>query len=184
MTLSEPIMDFYRILLGGFVSKLIVALLFLFIGLIFGKILGRAVHKLLSELDFDSHIEKLGFKQKLTATISTWVSFLIYFLSVYFALMQFGLAGPVFYTLIVLFLIIFAVSAMLTVKEFFPNFFSFIHIKFNHVISVGELVKIENVEGKVEHIGFTKTKIKTRKGDTIFLNNMTISKSPVKKLKK
>jgi small-conductance mechanosensitive channel len=184
MTLSDAILGFYKFLLGQFVSELIVALLILFVGMIFGRICGRAVQALLKEIDFDKNIGKFGFNYKLANIISTSASYVIYFISVIFALMQFGMVAPVFYSLVVFFLAVFFASAVLTVKEFFPNLFSGLYVKFKPMMNEGEIVRVHNVEGKVEHIGLVKTKIISRKGDVIFLNNSVISKNKIVKLKK
>jgi small conductance mechanosensitive channel len=81
-------------------------------------------------------------------------------------------------------LIIIIISILLSIKDFMPNMFSGLFIHRKRFINVGDVIKVENTEGKVVHINLVETKIETNKGDIIYFPNSLLTKNKVIKLKK
>ncbi|MBW3016768.1 mechanosensitive ion channel family protein, partial [Candidatus Woesearchaeota archaeon] len=117
------------------------------------------------------------FKQKLASTISTSVSYVIYFSAIVIALRQFTIIGPVFYSMLAVVVVVLVFSATLTARDFFPNFYAGFALKRKGIAKEGSQLKVQNASGIVEKISWTKTKIKTESGDTIFISNEQILKS-------
>ena len=110
--------------------------------------------------------------------------YLIYFIAIISALNQFGIVTPVFNIVfggIILFL---AVATLLGVRDFIPNFFSGFYIFKTDLIKKGDKIKVKNLIGVVEQITLTKTRIKTKSNDLVFIPNSLITKNQITKLKK
>jgi len=166
--------------LGNFFSNLVIAVVILLIGFIIGKILGRLIHKGLSELDVDKTLKKGGVKFGIEGFVSKVIEYFIYFLTIIFALNQIGLTTIVLYMIAGVVLIILAVSFILGIKDFIPNFISGIVIyRRGSFIKKGNKIKVNGIEGKVIALTFLEIRIKTKKGDIIYLPNSFITKSKV-----
>jgi len=184
MALNDMIIDFYKKLLGGQMANFIVAIIILLIAFIAGRILRRVVKKLLHEIDLDKNIKKAGLKISLENIISAGVSYLIYFIAIIEVLNQFGIVTPVFTILLFGVVTFLVVVSLLAVKDFIPNFISGFYIYRTGFIRKGDTVKVRNLTGIVEEVTMTKTKLKTKTKDLVFIPNSVITKSEVTKLKK
>jgi len=184
MAAEELIVDFYKKILGGHVANLIVAVIMLLLGFIIGKIAGRVVKRLLHEIDLDENAKKAGVKFSLENTISSAASYLIYFIAIVSVLNQFRIVTPVFTILLLGIVVFVVVVTLLAVKDFIPNLFSGFYIYKANFIKKGDKIKVQNLIGIVEQITLTKTKIKTKSQDLVFIPNSVIAKSQIVKLKK
>jgi len=184
MTTEEFIVDFYKKVLGGQVANLVVAIIILLLGFIIGKISRRLVKKLLHEIDLDKNAKKAGVKFSLEKIISSAIAYLIYFIAIVTALNQFGIVTPVFTIIFGGVVILIVVGTLLAIKDFIPNLFSGFYIFRTNLIKEGDKIKVRNLTGIVEQITLTKTKIKTKTNDLVFIPNSVITKSEIVKLRK
>jgi small-conductance mechanosensitive channel len=65
---------------------------------------------------------------------------------------------------------------MLATKDFIPNLVAGLFMLKKTEIEKGKRIKAGNVEGTVVEIGLIETKIKTKKGDEIYIPNSTLTK--------
>jgi small conductance mechanosensitive channel len=172
-------------LLSGLFTKMVVAVIILLIGFVIGKILGKIVKNLLHSIEFNQIIKRAtGIRISLEEGISVFVTYFIYFLFIIMALNQLGLTTVVLHMISGAILIIIIISILLSIKDFMPNMFSGLFIHRKRFINVGDVIKVENTEGKVVHINLVETKIETNKGDIIYFPNSLLTKNKVIKLKK
>jgi small conductance mechanosensitive channel len=172
-------------LLSGLFTKMVVAVIILLIGFVIGKILGKIVKNLLHSIEFNQIIKRAtGIRISLEEGISVFVTYFIYFLFIIMALNQLGLTTVVLHMISGAILIIIIISILLSIKDFMPNMFSGLFIHRKRFINVGDVIKVENTEGKVVHINLVETKIETDKGDIIYFPNSLLTKNKVIKLKK
>ena len=159
-SLSESIL---RILLG---------LIIFFIGFIIGKIAGRAVYKMLNEAEINKFLkESGGIKINADHLISTILSYFIYFISLLLALEQIGVANFVIYILSAAIVLIVAVSFFLTLKDLIPNFIAGLYLYNKEGMKEGSLLEINDISGKLVHVDLFHLRIKTAKGDLIYIPN-------------
>ena len=122
----EIISDFlgnWDFLLSGFASKLLMALVILFIGFVIGRLVGRLFSRVLNELELNKVLKKtttIGLK--LEEIISRFVTYVIYFIAIIWALETLSLAPVILYFLSAAVLIIIILSVLLSIKDFIPNF--------------------------------------------------------------
>ena len=77
-----------------------------------------------------------------------------------------------------------AVSVFLGLRDFIPNFFAGWYIYRKDLIKEGKQVKINGVQGKVAKLSLLDTRIKTKKGDLIYIPNSVVIKSKIVQKKK
>lgn len=172
-------------LLSGIFTKLVVAVIIVLIGLIAGKLLGKFIHKLLHEIELNKFFKRAaGIKVSIEEIISTFVTYFVYFIFIVMALNQLGLTTVVLHMISGAILIIIIISILLSIKDFMPNMFAGFFIHRKRFIKEGDIIRVDNTEGKVVHINLVETKIETKQGDIIFIPNSLLTKKTVVKVKK
>ena len=172
-------------ILSSVFTKLVVAVIIVLIGLVLGKILGKFVQKALHEIELNKIIKKAaGIKASVEEIISTSLSYFIYFIFIVMALNQLGITTVVLHMISGAILIIIIISILLSIKDFMPNMFAGLFIHQKRFIKEGDILKVDNTEGKVVHINLVETKIETKHGDIIYIPNSLLTKKTVMKLKR
>jgi small-conductance mechanosensitive channel len=164
--------------------KLLVAILFLLIGFILGRLVGKFLLRILKEVEVNKLVYDT-FRVKLNADhlISTIVTMVIYFLALVAALEQIGIANTLLYILSLAIIVVAIVSFFMTVRDFFPNLMSGFYLQTNDKLKDGAHVEIDDIKGELVHIDLVHTIIKTKSGDILYIPNSTVAKSKIKILK-
>lgn len=184
MNVIDKTIDFYKLILRSPLSSVVSAVIIILLGLFFGKLVGRIIKQALHEIDLDKNLKKAGFKIPLENIISSFATYLIYFVGLVLALNQFKIVVPAIYVVSGIVAILIIVSFLLSIKDFIPNFFAGLHIYRRDMYRKGDKIKYRNLSGIVQEISLTETKIKTKSGDSVFIPNRSILKNNVVKLKK
>lgn len=168
-----------------FFSKLIVAFIILLFGFIIGKIVGKTIYKILSELEINKLVKKTTRTNiNLEKIISEIFKYTIYFIALILSLERVGWTPIILYFVAGSILVALLISFSLVIKDFVPNFFSGMSIMKKGFLKVGDHIRIEKVSGTILKISFTETRIKTPSGDTVSIPNSRFAKSEVIKLKR
>lgn len=177
--------SFFKNELTDVLSKLVLAAVILFFGFILGRLIGKLVLKVLQELEINLFFTKI-LKLPLDELLSNLVAFLIYFSSIFYALLILGLNLYVFNILAIGVIIIIITLILISFREFIPNFIAGIMLHQRRIIRTGDLIELKNIKGKVVHLGLIDTKLITRERDIIFIHNSMILKEEhirIKRLK-
>ena len=166
--------------LGKFISEfneIISAVIILLLGFIIARILYHITYKLLHEAELDNIIKATtGIKISLEKTLAKFVRYFVYFIAIITVLNQLGLTTTLLYIIAAVILLIIAVSFLLGVRDFIPNFFSGIVLSKEKRLRKGDFITLNGIKGKVVQLGLLETKIETKKGDTIYIPNRTLTK--------
>jgi len=162
--------------------KTITSLIILLIGLVLGRIAGKLLLRLLRQIDFDSTIKKTtGYTGSIVSIISKFVTYLIYFLTILIILENLGLTSFVLNLIMFIILTVIAISVVLAIKDFIPNFVAGYSIRNKGLFKVGDKIKVGDVEGKIVKIMLVETHIESRKDlivvpNSYFLKHMIVKK--------
>ncbi len=168
-------------LIEALFSNTTAALILLLLGLLIGRIFGKLAKKVLHEFQVNKVLRESGTKIPMEELIGSSVTYLTYFIAFIFALQQIGLTTTLFYIILTIFFLIVAIVFILALKDFIPNVFAGFFIHQRPLLNVGERVKVGEVEGKVKSIALIETQIITDAGDTIYIPNSLILKGMVVK---
>ncbi len=100
------------------------------------------------------------------------------------ALSQLGLTTTVLHMISAAVIVIVIISIFLSIKDFVPNFMAGIFIHRKGFVNEGDKIRVKGVEGRIIHLNLVETRIKTKKGDVIYLPNVLLTRNEVVKLKK
>ncbi len=164
---------------GPAINNIITAIIILLIGFIIAKLLGRLVQQVLHEAELDNILKKAGAKVSFEMALSHITEYFIYFMTIIFALNQLGIKTFVLYVLAIAAIGVLIISVFLGLRDFIPNFMAGWYIYRKDLIKEGKNVKINGVQGKVVQLSLLDTRIKTKKGDLIYLPNSIVIKSKI-----
>ena len=134
---------------------------------------------MLHEAEFDALLKKAGARVSFEAALSHIAEYFIYFITIIFALNQLGITTFVLYILAFAAVAVLIVSVFLGMKDFVPNFMAGWYIYRKELVKEGKNIKINGVSGKVVKLSLLDTRIKTKKGDLIYMPNSVIIKSRI-----
>lgn len=148
--------------------NLIVSILIIFLGLIFGRFLGNLTKRILSELEADRLIKKhVSLELKAENVLGNLVKYVSYIIAVVIALNQLGITGIVLISVLFLAAIIAAGILLFDIRDFSHNLIAGLFSKKRKLLKIDQEISISNVKGKIIDISITEIKVKTKNEDII-----------------
>lgn len=171
--------------ISKYLTNFVVAVILILIGFIVGRIAGRLLQKILNEIELNNIIKKAtNINVNLEEIISTFAAYFIYFISIVMALSQLGLTTTVLNMISGAVIVVIIISLFLGIKDFVPNFISGIFIHRKGFVNEGDNIRVKGIEGKIIHLNLVETRVKTKKGDIMYIPNTMLTRNEVVKLKK
>ncbi|MBN1502223.1 mechanosensitive ion channel [Candidatus Woesearchaeota archaeon] len=161
-------------------SRIVVAFIIMLLGFILGKFLGKVITKSLREIEANKLVRNAtGIKVDIETILGSLASYITYSLTLLATLDQVGLKNIVLYMLVAAILAILIITFILSVKDLIPNLVSGIYILRKKKIKENDKIRLDNIEGKVVHIGLIQMQLITDKNDMIYVPNSTVVKSKI-----
>lgn len=152
-------------------TKIVGALLILFVGFVLGRLAGIAVKRVLHGVSIDKNVRKaIGHKVSLERTASGLLSILIYAAAIIMMLNYLGLTTVVLTVIITVIVVLLAFSMLLAVKDLLPNAFAGITLKLRGELEEGDKVEVRNVSGRITDMSLLSTSIDAQ-GDLLVVPN-------------
>jgi len=171
--------------LSGLMTRLIAAVIIVLIGFIVGRVLGKLMQKLLHELEVDRILKKTAsVKFSIEKAVGKFIAYFIYFLAIILALNQLGLTTTILHMVSAAILIIIILSVVLGIKDFIPNLLAGIQIYRKGMVKEGDFIRVRGTEGEVAGLDITEIKLKTAKGDILYIPNSILIKEDFAKLRR
>lgn len=150
--------------------KAFAAIAIFLIGLIVGHLSSNALKRLLNELGVDKALKFFNLTFSIEKLLSTFIRYLIYIAAFLQALNIVGIATPLLNIIILVFTLIFLLSVLIFLKDFFPNAIAGLRLKHNKNLSIGDHVIVSDVNGVIEAVGLLETRISS-KGSVFMIPN-------------
>lgn len=185
MALFQRIVDFFKGLVMPLLNNMVIAVFTFFIGLIIGRIMGKMTQRVLHAFDVDKTLVKaMGAKVSVEGFAEVIVSYVIYVVFLLFALNQIGLTQWVLYLIAGIACVVAFIAAFLALKDLVPNAVAGYFIMRREFPKVGDMIRVDDVVGKVSNINMLETRVKTKKGDVISYPNSRLLRSKLEKVVK
>ena len=148
--------------------NLIVSILIIFLGLIFGRFLGNLTKRILSELEADRLIKKHSpLELKAENVLGNLVKYASYIIAIIIALNQLGITGIVLIAVLFLAAIIAAGILLFDIRDFSHNLIVGLFSKKRKMLQVDQEISTSSVKGRIIDISITEIKVKTKDEDII-----------------
>lgn len=155
----------------SYLYRISVAIIILLGGLVFGILVKKLCLRLFEEVKPNQLTCKFRKGYDLEAIVANGLSYLIYFLAFVFFFDSLGLRSLVIYFLILIIVVLFILSSLVGIRDFLPNLRGWVYLKQKNLVKIGKMIEVNGINGKVEKIGLIETRIKTEKGDWLYLPN-------------
>ncbi len=164
------------------ITDLIIAIFILLIGIFIGRALSNLTKKVILEFEIDKLIKKgIGLRLSIELLIPAIVKYVIYITSIIFAINQLKFAVNIYIILLSILFISIILMMLLALKDSLQNISAGSSIIKRGLIKKGENIKIGNIEGKVESIDLSETKVTTKDKETLFIPNSYFRTNILKK---
>jgi small conductance mechanosensitive channel len=172
------------ILLKDYFWKIIVSFIIVLVGFGIGLFAKKLSLKILKQIELNKILSKVGIRNDVEIIISSVLSYLIYLITIVFALQELGITSIVLYLVLGAVLMLLVLSFLVGVKDIIPNFIAWLIIQSKSKIKVGRKIEVKEISGTVEKVGYLETEIKTGRGDILYVPNRLFIKSKMRIKKK
>jgi len=165
----------------GIFVKSIAALVILLVGFISARLLGLVSRVILKELSLNKTIAKYtSLRIAVEEIISAAVVYFIYFISIWLALNQLGIATKLLHAIGIAAITVILVSIIIALKDFVPNLLAGIYLLHIGHLKPKDRVSFDNVEAKILEIHLLETKMETQNKEYLLVPNSTLLKKIIK----
>ena len=164
--------------------RILGAFLILILGLIVAQILSNILRKIIRGTEISKALEEqLKLKIPLESYISSFLKYLIYFITIIIVLSQLGISTKILQTILVILIILITIFVILAFKDWIPNLISGFYIIKTQKVKVNDIIKVKGIKGKVIQVNLLETKIETNNNEVIFIPNSNLTKFELTKEK-
>jgi small-conductance mechanosensitive channel len=146
-------------------QHIVLPLLILFLGVFVGKVLEQTLVFLFGEFKCTDQ------KYLVIANVVKWF---VYVATIVVVVYSTGLLVYVLWFVAGVVVALFIIRVLLSLRDFFPNFFSYHTVKAKY--KPGASIKTKFVEGKVVQVHLFDVHVRTAEGDDVFIPNRTLRK--------
>jgi len=161
----------------SYLSLIIEGIVILLIGFGIGILAKKFILRILKELNLNKIMSTVGIRYNLEEIVSSIISYVIYLFTVVIFLDKLGIRSIVLYLLVGAILMLIILTFLVGLKDIIPNFIAWLILQKKEKIKEGRYVKVKNISGRVEKVGFLETEIKTENGDILYVPNSLFLKS-------
>lgn len=161
-------------------SSITFAFVILLAGFTVGRLVGIIVFKILKGIEFDKTLKKSNLLRKLflSKSISSFISWIIYIISVILALVSLNILYEAFIVIAYFTGVIFIGSLILGLVFSIPNLIRGFKLKRYNL--VGKIITIKNVKGKVIKTGLFNIKLTGPQGELFIVPNRAVKNFSLK----
>lgn len=145
-------------------------------GLLVRKILGRVLH----EIGLNGILAKANINANVENGAGTLAAMIIYLITIVLFLDKLGIRSIVMYLILGAVLMLIILTLLVSLKDILPNLIGWLALQKQGHIREGHHVEIKEIAGKVLHVGYLETEIKTERGDCLYVPNALFLKSRFK----
>ena len=165
---------------SSYFTHIAVGIVILLVGFGLGILAKKLMQKVLSEVELNKIMNKVGLTYDLEMWVSSIIMYLIYLATVIVFLDHFDIGSIVLYLLLGGVLMLIILTFLVGLKDVIPNLIGWIYIQRNSKLKEGHRVEVKEISGIVEKIGYLETEIKTENQDILYVPNSLFLKSKFK----
>ena len=162
------------------INRIAIGVFFIFFGIVLGKIVSVLLKKILQRVELNELFKRLtNASFKLEELIVLFISSFVYLLFIIIGLNVIGIATIIFNIISGFVLLVILGIMLITLKDFLPNLFAGFFVLSRKSFREGQHIRIEKIEGVIEHMDLSETRVKTKDGDSLIIPNSQFIKKAV-----
>lgn len=165
-------------------TNIVAGILIIGFGIFVGNILSVISKKVFQSFEVDRILEGIGLRFPVEELLASIIKYGFYLGGLLLGLTFLGLERIMLYIILFFILGLLLAFILLSFKDFIPNFIGGVAISLKGKVRMGDIVEIENIEGKVIHLDMLEVKIRTIDGDVVIVPNVLILKGVIIKKRK
>jgi small-conductance mechanosensitive channel len=182
--LEQGLLEVIQEILQASISRIAIAAIVMFTGLVAGKILGLLAHNILRHMKLNHTLNKaFDVSYNIEAFISTAVSFIIYAVTFMISLYIIGLNNLFISIAGALVIILLLLSAVFALRDLIPNFIVGVEIQRKGFFKEGDLVVIDGEHARIVEAGLLETILEAENHERIIIPNSGILKKEIRVIK-
>lgn len=175
----------YGSLLNNVIIQIVSAITILILGLLIGRFVGKLSYKILNELEIDDILTKrLGSVVDIEKYIGKLLQLSVYVISIFYAFRVLGLPLTSLYYVLLLVVFLVLIFIILEIKDYVYNLFIGMFLINKSFLTIGQRLKVKDIEGQIVKMSNTEIKILSDDKDTFFIPNAVLMKSSLFNKKK
>ena len=165
------------------VYSLSITIILLLAGLGLVTLIKRFLHRLIIELKLNELFKKRGFHYDVEGSITLIISLAVYITFIIIFLNYLKITYTLLYIFLGILLILILLTSIVGIKDILPNLLAMLLLRGKSKIKVGMNIKIHEICGVVEKVGYFETRFKTKDGDSLLIPNHIMFKSKKENVK-
>ena len=154
-----------------------ITIILLLAGLGLVTLIKRFLHRLILKLKLNELIKKRGFHYDVEGSITLIVSLAVYITFIVIFLNYLKITYTLFYIFLGVVLVLILLTSIVGIKDILPNLLAMLLLRSKNKIKVGMDIKVQEICGVVQKVGYFETKFKTEDGDVLLIPNYILFKS-------
>lgn len=164
--------------------NIVMAVLIFLLGIVVGKIVEKLLLKLFDLIELNKLIAKIiRAKPVIDMIIAKIVAYAIYVIALVMALNRLSLTSAVITTIVIAIIIVMILFLIFGINDLFANLFAGLILRFRRKIKVGDHVRIDDkdrkIEGHIISMNILNMRLETGKEEVVFVPNMAVFKSEI-----
>lgn len=165
-------------------TSIVAGILIIGFGIFVGNTLSIIAKKIFQSFEVDRILEHFGLQFPVEELLASIIKYGLYLAALLLGLTFLGLEQIMLYIVLFFILGLLLAFILLSFKDFIPNCIAGIVISVKGKARMGDIVEIENIEGKVIHLDMLEVKIRTVDNDVVIVPNVLILKGIIIKKRK
>lgn len=181
---AENKLAFIKQTLEPVFTDVVLALIVLLFGIIVSRIVGKFIQTILHGFELNKTLkQRLNVQMRLEQFFGTTITYVLYFITLVLVLDILQLTGIIAYLAGVILITIIAMSILLSIKDFLPNFMAGLLLQRRKRARIGAHIQFRGIKGKIIQRTLLETRVETEKGDIFNIPNSLFMKEVMIKFK-
>jgi small-conductance mechanosensitive channel len=147
--------------LNYILTRLIVFIIIILLGLIASKVVVNLIKKLMKEFEINKVFKRADINFNPNNFIPSLSKYIIYFVTLVIALDVVGITKIVFYIMIVVMALVIIIYVLISIKDLIPNWYCSFKVKKKY--KIGNHINYKNIKGEIIHMNSVELQVKTKK---------------------
>ncbi len=143
-------------------------------GFALGFVSKKLIYKFLHHLDVNKNLSRHGIIYDVEQKAATLVSYVIYLVTIITVLNRLQITSEVATVIVGIIVLLVVLSVVVAFRDSVPNFIAGMWLRRNPAWRKGNMLRLDQIEGLIERVGYFEVEMRTGAGDTLHIPNRLV----------